>query len=150
MSVSAYYVSTARASESLTLRKHKSCSSPWPRGWPRLCCFPSSSPRWHIGTDQLSVLGIGEIIAVQPDTGGGKVTMPTLSASERQRRLNEASQEYMQGKISVEDFEKAETQYMTDYKMVLHVLAQGFLPHDMSMMERLQAVLRRLIVSKSD
>lgn len=47
-----------------------------------------------------------------------------LSPQDRQRRLNEASEQYLAGKLGPEEFERVERSYGTDYRAAAHALAQ--------------------------
>ena len=49
----------------------------------------------------------------------------TLSAEERQQLLNEASDRYMSGDISVEEFEQVKTRYGSDYRPAIAALAKN-------------------------
>lgn len=48
----------------------------------------------------------------------------TLTAEERQRRLNDASRAYMAGKMDVEAFAAIKRQYQPDYASAIRTLAR--------------------------
>lgn len=52
------------------------------------------------------------------------VAAQRLQAPEKQRLLSEASTHYMQGEISIEDFENAEHQYSPDYRAAMLTIAR--------------------------
>jgi hypothetical protein len=49
----------------------------------------------------------------------------TLTAEERQQRLNDASDQYMRGEITDEEFEDAKRQYTPDLRPAMRALAEN-------------------------
>jgi hypothetical protein len=54
----------------------------------------------------------------------------TLTAEERQQRLNEASDKYMRGDMTAEEFEDAKRQYTSDYRPAMRALAENLQTSD--------------------
>lgn len=55
------------------------------------------------------------------------MAQPNLTLEERERKLTSASEAFVRGDLSPEDFHSAEDQYMTDYWAVTLPISASFL-----------------------
>ena len=72
--------------------------------------------------------------------------MPALTAVERERILDEASDKYMRGDMTAEDFEAVEERYMTDYSISLQALAKYLMRPTTPLLDRVVAFLLRSLL----